>query len=156
MATEIYLTRHPNFTYLVPAYEGDQEVIKKMKHGEVYKGKLSLPRNIKFHKKFFALLGIVFENLPHDFAIKTEAGQEIEIKDTDSLLWHIKMQMGYHEEKVTLGGRITYEAKSISFASMDEIEFQEFYSKAIDVILKYFLKGANKEELEQVVILEFG
>lgn len=154
MALELYLQNTLDGFKVI--YPEDLEKKKSLTLGDTYKVVVSNPRNVKFHRKFFALLAIVMDNLPHDFKITTVNGQELEVKTIEDLLWHIKMQTGHHERKVTLGGRVTFEAKSISFAKMDEAQFQEFYSAAIDVILKYFLVGANREDLEDVIVHEFG
>jgi len=137
-----------------PAFDEDREALKKIGIGEQRQVELTVPRNVKFHRKYFGLLKIVFDNMPsHIF--RTATGQEFEIKSVDSLLWQIKMQLGYFEEKMTLGGRIIYEAKSISFAKMDNAQFEKFYSDSIDIILKYFI-DCEKEDLVQMVISEFG
>jgi len=141
---------------LKPYDRTEAEKLHKMREGEAYKVKVSMLRNVRFHRKFFALLGIVFDNLPESIGVKTPDGQQVVIRSVADLLWQIKMQIGHYEQKITLGGKITYEAKSISFASMDEAEFQDFYSQAVDVILKYFLPESNREELEEVVAMEFG
>jgi len=80
----------------------------------------------------------------------------LDVKTTDDILWHIKMQTGHYEKKVTMGGKVTFEAKSISFSKMDEAQFQAFYDRAIDVVLKYFLVGVNKEDLEEIIVHEFA
>lgn len=140
---------------LRPYDRADAEQLGKMREGEVYRVKVSMPRNIKFHKKFFTLLALVFDNLPDEIPAKMPDGQPVVIRAVDDLLWHIKMQVGHYEQKVTLGGRVTYEAKSISFAAMDEAEFSEFYNSAVDVILKYFLPETNAEELEEMIAISF-
>lgn len=140
---------------LRPYDRTDAERIGKMRDGEPYRVKVSMPRNIKFHKKFFALLALVFDNLPEEIPAKMPDGNPVEIRSIDDLLWHIKMQVGHYEKRVTLGGRVTYEAKSISFASMDEAEFQDFYDRAMAVILKYFLPETNREEVEEMIALTF-
>lgn len=38
---------------------------------------------------------------------------------------------------------------------MDEAEFSEFYTRAVDVILKYFLPVTNAEELEEMIAISF-
>lgn len=151
---EIYVAK--KFGSLRPFSSEDAEKFAELTEDQPYKIKVSRPRNVKFHAKYFALLNIVKNSLPEGFALTTPTGETIPVNSVNSLLWHIKMQNGHYEEKMTLGGRITYEAKSISFASMDEHEFQKFYSESIDVILKYFLVGADREELEEAVIMEFG
>lgn len=140
---------------LRPYDKTDAEQVAKMREGEVYRVKVSMPRNIKFHKKFFALLALVFDNLPEEIPAKTPDGQPIQIRTIDELLWHIKMQVGHYTQKVTLGGKVIYEADSISFAAMDEAQFSEFYNAAVDVIMKYFLPETNAEELEEMIALTF-
>ena len=140
---------------LKPYDRTDAELLAKMREGEPYRVKISMPRNLKFHKKFFALLALVFDNIPEEIPARLPDGKPVEVRSIEDLLWHIKMQTGHYERKVTLGGRVTYEAKSISFAAMDEAEFQEFYSSAMDVILKYFLPDTNREEIEEMIVLTF-
>jgi hypothetical protein len=150
---EIYLTRTP--IGLKPAYDADLEKMRKVKMGDTVKVELTMPRNVKFHRKFFGLLNIVFDNMQTPAIFQTPTGQEIEIKSVNDLLWHVKMQTGHYEQKVTLGGKIVFEAKSISFASMGEDEFEKFYSDTIDVILKYFLE-CDKKDLIEMVISDFA
>jgi hypothetical protein len=97
----------------------------------------------------------VYDNLPEEIPARMPDGEPIQIRSRKELLWHIKMQIGHYEQKVTLGGRVTYEAKSISFAAMDEAEFEEFYNAAIDVVLKYFLPETNREELTEIIALTY-
>ena len=46
---------------LKPCYDEDYEEKKKLKIGETYKAKITLARNLKFHKKFFALINCAWE-----------------------------------------------------------------------------------------------
>lgn len=140
---------------LKAAFDEDFEKLKKIKVGEQRQVELTMPRNIRFHRKYFGLLKIVLDNLPSPAIFETPSGQVIEIKTTDDLLWHCKMQTGHYEQKVTLGGKIIFEPKSISFAAMGEDEFEKFYSDTIDVLLKYFIQ-CDREELIEQVLLEFA
>lgn len=88
---------------LRPYDRADAEQLGKMREGEVYRVKVSMPRNIKFHKKFFTLLALVFDNLPDEIPAKMPDGQPVVIRSVDDLLWHIKMQVGHYEQKVTRG-----------------------------------------------------
>lgn len=139
-----------------PLDPADAELMGKMREGEAYRVKVSMPRNIRFHRKFRALLSIVYDNLQEVIPARTPDGEPIQIRSIEDLHWHIKMQVGYYEKKVTLGGRITYEAKSTRFSAMDEAQFQEYYDRAVDVILKYFLPETNREELEEIILMTFG
>jgi len=151
---EIHVVK--KFGTLRPYSSDDAEGFSELVEDQPYKVKISRPRNVRFHAKYFALLNLVKDNLPEDFALTTPTGETIPVNSVKSLLWHIKMQNGHYTEKMTMGGRITYEADSISFAKMDEASFQKFYDASIDTILKYFLVGADRKELEEAVIMEFG
>lgn len=140
---------------LKPYDPEDLEKLHSMREGEVYRVRVSMPRNIKFHKKYFTLINLVFDNLPEQIPARTPDGEPIQIRTRKDLLWHIKMQVGHYEQKVTIGGRITYEAKSISFAKMDEAEFSKFYDDSIDVILKYFLPETNRNELIEIIAMSY-
>jgi len=140
---------------LKPYDPDDSEKLHAMQDGKVYRVKVTMPRNVKFHKKFFTLINLVFDNLPEQIPSRTPDGEPVQIRTRKELLWHIKMQVGHYTEKVTIGGRITYEAKSISFGAMDEAEFAKFYDGAIDVILKYFLPDTLKEELTEVIAMSY-
>lgn len=150
---EILLTRTP--AGLKPAYDADLEKLRKVKMGDTVKVALTMPRNIKFHRKYFGLLSIVLDNMDTPATLKTSNGQIIEVRTVEDLLWHIKFQLGHFEQKITLGGKIVFEPKSIAFHKMDEAEFEDFYNKSIDVILKYFL-DCKKEDLVEQVLIEFA
>lgn len=150
---KVYLVKTLNG--LMPAQDSDKEALRNLKLNETYLAEIKQPRNIKFHQKYWALVNLVYSNLPEDFCIETTDGQKDYIKSADNLHWHIKCQCGILERKITLGGKINYEVGSIAFHKMDESEFAEFYSKALDVIIKYFLIGTEKEELAAEIEMFF-
>ena len=47
---------------LAPAYNSDYDKLKNLKVGEEYECVIRKPRNYKFHKKFYVLLQLVFDN----------------------------------------------------------------------------------------------
>lgn len=131
--------------HLVPDMEQDEERVGKIKVGEIVQAEITRPRNIQFHRKFFVLLNIVFDNQ--------------DIYDTrKALRTEIILKAGYYVEHVTTKGELIYIPDSLSFAKMDEIIFNEFYQKAIDVVLKYFISGLTKEAIDQQVlqVLDFS
>lgn len=46
---------------LKPMYDEDYEEKKKLKIGEVYEATIKRPRNLSFHKKYFALINLAWE-----------------------------------------------------------------------------------------------
>ena len=123
---------------LVPDDDATVEQFQKLKMGDVVLVEYKRPRNIKFHRKFMALVNLVYDN-------------QDKYHNLQDLLTEIKLQVGHYEEHITLGGKIVYQPKSISFASMEEDDFSQFYSKVMDVVLKYFLKDMSEEELNDLV-----
>ena len=122
---------------LIAANDETFERIKKMSVGESIFMEWKPKRNYQFHKKFFSLLNYVFENQSH-------------YKTVENLLEVYKFKAGYFETIVTHTGKKHYKAKSISFHAMDALEFEEFYSKAIDTSLE--LIPINKSELEDTIL----
>lgn len=128
---------------LVPMYDSDFDEKKKLKIGTMVVADIKQPRNYEHHKKFFALLRMVVDNMPEELQER--------YPNTDTLLTEIKYQLGHFQTHITLSGRETYIPKSISFDSMTQDEFNDFYNGAIDVVLRWFLPRNNKEELLEAV-----
>ncbi len=121
---------------LVPEYDSDQEQISKLKPGTTYKFVVTSPRNIRFHRLFFALINLCYEN-------------QTEYTNADDLRAVLTMKAGYYKAIRTDKGTI-YLPESISFASMDEIKFKEVYSKVLDEVVKMI--GSTSEEIEKELI----
>ena len=121
----IYMVKQLNGSFL-PAHDSDLELARKLKAGEVYRFQYSKPRNYEFHKKFFALMDLVFENQEN-------------YTDRNELREDLTVAAGYWYEKTNyITGEVTKKAKSISFASMDENEFGELYRAMLDTVIKVF------------------
>lgn len=137
---KIYLRK--NLSKLEPADNEAIEALKKWKQGTVVRCEVKRPRNYKFHKKGFALFNLVFEN------------QE-KYETIEDLITEIKLRVGHYEEHITMKGVMVYVPKSISFGSMDEDEFNAFYNKAVNIVLKYFIPDTTREDLEHEIALNF-
>jgi len=128
---KITLVKQLNSTFKL-AYDSDFEQAKKIKVGEFYEFSYSMPRNYKFHKKFFALLELVYQN------------QEA-YSNKDDLREDLTIEAGYFRLTENIKGQTVKRAKSISFAQMDEAEFSEFYSAIINVVVNWL--KIDKEDL---------
>lgn len=106
-------------------YGSDLDNKKKLKIDQEYLVSIKVPRNIGHHRKLFALYNLVFEN------------QEI-YKHLDDLRKDLNIECGYYRERMNIYGEVVKEAESISFANMDQITFNDLYSKTLDVIVKHF------------------
>ena len=147
-----------------PISEDDFSKFGKMEVGDTFKCEIWKERNYLFHRKYFALMNLTLSNLPEDFAVRTtvqkpngETYEHIEhIDSVNKLRWHVSMQSGQYDTKVTMGGKLIYQVKSISFKSMDDTEFQEIYEAAKNAIWKFFLPMDMQQRIQfENQLLEF-
>lgn len=136
---KIYLTREGDT--FKPLSEMDFEKTKRVKEGQIIEVDYKKPRNPLFHNKFMSMVRVVYDN--------QEAFEHIE-----QLLNAIKIDLGYYDTyqiRVKAGNAEVCVPRSISFAKMDETEFEELYSKAVDLILARYLPTVERHELERYV-----
>ena len=134
---EIYLVKTLGGVFK-PSHDTDYEKFKKLKSEQTYKCKVTQPRNVKFHRKYFALINLVYQN------------QE-RYDNADDLRHDLTVASGYYTQRLNLEGEIITEAKSISFSSMKQDDFNSLYSATLDAIVKYFSfdRDSMIEEIEQ-------
>lgn len=122
------------FGKLIPCYNSDAEALKKskLKEGEIYEVEIKKKRNYEFHKKYFALLNLCYDN-------------QKQYELFDDLRDYLTVKSGYVRKVVHKNGYEEYKPISISFSSMDETEFNELYQKTITVICQFL--GCEKEDL---------
>jgi len=114
-----------------------QELIEGMRQGEIVTATIKRTRNVKHHRKFYALLSVVFKAQSHFVTL-------------DHMLAVIKKAVGYCDE-VKHRGQTIYVPKSISFAKMPQESFETFYDAVVNFILAEILPRVNKAELEIAV-----
>lgn len=126
--------------------------------GEISFLKFIIPRNGKFHRKFMALLNVGFEMWEPKRKRKSYKGMAIE-KNFDQFREDITILAGFYEQTFNIKGEMRLRAKSISFANMEDDEFEELYQSVVTVLLREVCtKYAGRDELDQVVnrVMEFA
>lgn len=119
-----------------------------MAPGELVQVEMIFPRNPAFHRKFFALLNIGFDAWEPSL---THAGEVVE-KDFEQFREDVTILAGHYIQTWTLDGEMRLRAKSISFAGMDDQEFEKVYSSVADVLLGRVLRNyKDRAELDAVV-----
>ena len=126
---------------LVPLYDSDYDLKKRIRVGSVVKCKVSNPRNYEHHKKFFALVRLTFDNLPSNLA------EYFKVHNEEDMLRRFKRDLGYFKTSLNERGEKEIEYQSISFSAMEQHEFERFYNQCIDLVLYKYLKGIDKEDL---------
>ena len=156
---EAFFTKLPNASF-IPASEDDAELLSKVKVGETVRLTLVRPRNIKFHKKFFALINLAFdywEPPKHGEGSAWSEKMPIE-RNVERFRKDVTIMAGYYDATYRLNGDVRFEAKSISFGSMSEDDFEKLYSKVIDVIINRVCTQYTEYQLRKQVedmVLDF-
>ena len=121
---------------LVPLYPSDFDDKRKLRLGETYQVEVTNPRNVGFHKKFFAMLNVGHENTSLDMPFETYRKYMI-------------VKAGFFTAYQTPKG-VYYDPNSISFASMSQDEFEEVYSRVLDKVIEDV--GLEREDVERQLI----
>jgi hypothetical protein len=125
------------------ATDTDKQMGMAWKVGDLVIFKANKPRNGKHHRLLWALIDLVWANLPEQYA---EAFPSKKV-----LLDEIKFQTGHVETHRTLGGKTVYKPKSIAYDSMDQAAFGVFFDEAMDVVLKYFMPTVSRDEIRDEI-----
>lgn len=104
---------------LYPADMHADELFSTFKDGEEVLVRVWKPRNIKHHRKLFALLRLVCHNSDGKW------------QDEEELLDAIKLGTGLSQPRQRLDGTIYRVPRSIAFASMGQAAFDRFYKRAV-------------------------
>lgn len=124
---------------LGPADDAALQQLRKLKLGTTVRADIAVPRNIKHHRKFFALLNMVWQS----------AGDWVTVED---LLTQLKLKLGLtHDVVVRESGEIVKVLGSISFAAMDQTAFDAFYERALMALCE-LAGGIDSNMLRQEVL----
>jgi len=123
---------------LVAADEASEAWIWKISDGEKVMCEVRKPRNINHHRKFFALLNKVCDNLDQPVTV-------------EMLLGLIKLRTGHCDLIDTVKGTVAV-PRSIAFENMDQTEFDAFWNRAVDFIMAEVIPGVDRDALEREVL----
>lgn len=129
---------------LIPMYDSDLDEKHRLRIGDNVLCTIKRPRNYEFHKKYWALLRLTVANLPHIIQ------QQMQIFTEEDLLDCLKIDLGLFTTRWH-GGRQIVKTGSISFAKMDNTEFEKFFSRSVDAILRIYLRGTDRQALIEEV-----
>ena len=119
---------------LLPVTERDREMLLEIPDGMDLFVKASRPRSPRQHRLFMALLQLVVDNHPH-------------YTRPEQLLEWLKVRLGYVDETVWHDGRVWFKTQSISFASMGQDRFKQFFTLSVDAITKEVIPELDMDAL---------
>ena len=133
---------------LLPFDQEAAEWFDKVKIGQAVDAEFKLPRNAKFHRRFFAMLNVAFSN--YDWPeVETKWGKAK--CNFELFRKYVTVKAGHYEAALTPTGEVRAEPKSISWANMDEEQFRKLYSDVLDVILLEFLDNWTDSDMERAI-----
>lgn len=118
------------------------DVLKKIPVGEEVRCEITKPRNLQHHKKFWALLDIVCE----------ATGRW---PTSEAVLLELKDALGYVQQRTLSNGKKLDVPRSISFTSMDQIAFEDFYERSLKTLCE-MAGGIPEDGLRQAVLEELA
>lgn len=145
--TELHLIKRNGL--LVPCSEKDEEILQNMTNGAVYVVKVAKVRNPFFHRKFFALVDVLY-NLFHPVITPMNNGM-VPKKNRERFRKDLIIATGNYDLVVNIKNDVRAEAKSISFSAMDEVEFSALYNKTINYGIQHIAVGKNRAEIDEWV-----
>lgn len=131
-----------------PATQGDIEQVQSLKIGKEFGCTLTQLRNGKFHRKVFALLGLMYDQLPRQ---QTEYKGQIIEQSFERFRKEAVILSGHYEADVTGNGEVRFEAQSISYKQCSQELIEKIYSDLIDLALRKLGTYQNRDDLDKVV-----
>jgi len=119
----------------------------KLKDGDYCEIETWKERNVTNHRRFFALLNRTIYLLPDE-------PEYDKLRNIDYLRKELMILIGQVDTHITMKGELILIPKSISFKSMDDVEFNRIYHLCTEKIVRTFLKDISLEDFE-VYILKF-
>lgn len=121
-----------------------EELPKRWKVGDTVEISVSMPRNIKLHRKAFALLNLLHKHTDYP--------------SIDALRQAMTIGAGYVDMVVDpMTGEVCMVPKSWSFSEMDDLAFADLYKKLVLVALKLVpgSQHSDWENAEEQIALGF-
>lgn len=141
---DLFIIKLPSGNF-APYGEDSLTECAQVKVGQMLHGKFTRMRNYEFHKKFFALMQLGFD-IWSETCTPLEYGGIPVLPQLNNFRKDCTILAGYYNAYYSLKGEVRLEAKSISFGSMDQEEFEKLYSSCIDVILRKCFEGTTLTE----------
>jgi len=124
---------------LVPVNGTSRDALAKIKPGAIVAADVRRPRNLKHLRKFWTMIDVIFEAQSH-FATKERMVDAIKIASGHFVTWRMP------------DGREVVEPDSISFAELSQDGFEEFYDRAVGILLTQILPNCDRADIEARVL----
>lgn len=121
---------------------GEHKKLFKFKDGDNVEMITWKDRDITKHRKYFALMNCTLYHMPENSFIN----------DLNVLRKTVQICIGNCDIAFGMDGDKQLQAKSISFKGMDQVEFDELYTRSLNYIVSVILKDMPFEEFEEDIL----
>lgn len=139
---------------LVPLYDEDYDAKRRLKVGHDYLAEIREPRNIRFHRKYFALINAAWDLLSpqsRDFFRKDD-DLPFDNICRDRFRKTLEVACGWSEQVYSITRKEWLEApRSIAFDKMTAEEFESLYNNVFHFISTRLLRDTPQEELDNLI-----
>ena len=131
---------------LMPADDIASEKMTKFKTGEQYQVDIKRTRNPQFHRKMFAFFNFCFEHWAGGHEFQDESLQRDEFRK------QLTISAGFYDQVFSINKTdFTIVAKSLSFANMDQEEFEQCDSALIQAAMSSIFKSSDEQTLSRLM-----
>lgn len=124
--------------HLTPVDQTGEDALRKLAFGDIVRVEVKKPRNSKHHRKYWALVSMVWQN------------QE-RYETADQLHTALKLSAGIYDTITLPSGNEYRVPGSIAFDKMDQTDFSQFFDNVCDLVAKHFLPGVTSDQLKREV-----
>ncbi|QLB40821.1 DUF1367 family protein [Mannheimia pernigra] len=129
---------------LSPLNEEEAKRLKSFQNGEQYEIEIKRQRNPAFHRKVFAFFNFCFD-------VWSGCHTDWEYQDAsaqfDTFRKHLTVLAGFYTQTWNLKGQVRIEAKSLSYANMEQDEFEQVYKALINAAIKHVFNNTRDENI---------
>jgi hypothetical protein len=118
--------------------DASEAALKSVRLGECVELRMKRPRNLQMHRLFWKLMETVANNQEH-------------YRSAEEVCTAFKFAVNHCDTLRTKRGDVLV-PRSISFAKCDQIQFREFFDKAVKFCVEEVIPGLNSEALEREVM----
>ena len=130
MGTKVHMIKSQGALWPTPESEGR---FAELKGNDIYTVEIKKGRNLQHHRKFYALLQLCYAN-------------QDRYDDLESMTAAVKYYLGHAKAIEGSDGKVYIIPKSISFAKMDQTEFEKFYDRAVNFLIKHIMPTCKTSE----------
>jgi hypothetical protein len=134
---------------LSPASDMELEKLNKFKSDGQYSVEIKMVRNPGYHRKVFKFFTFVFDYWKGNNEFQSES------KQFDVFRKELTVLAGFYDSFYNIRGELRVEAKSLSYSSMKQEEYEQCYVAITNAAMKHIFKATDDQNIYNQLISFF-